>query len=122
MSQFLPFLVLVMMASCSTTKSQERRQLAWESWKGRSTEELRKHPYFKTLPVKKLQNQSDIETWVYHDQSRFQSDSYCQSLGGCQGMQVFNCNSAFSVKHHKILALEQTGTCPGTGVIKPKDM
>ena len=61
----------------------------------------------------KIINNQGLETWIFKDQTPFQSSAYCQSLGGCQGMTIYNCESAFSVKDDEILGFEQSGICPG---------
>lgn len=110
--------ILSILFSCSSTEKQ--KELAWESWINQSVKELDKHPYFKNLPLKKIKHDNGIETWLYRDQSRFQSDSYCQSLGGCQGMPIYNCDNAFSIQDGIILGFEQNGSCPGPKVIQPR--
>lgn len=117
MKTILLIMILFSLFSCSST--QDQKELARESWKGRSTKELGKHPYFKHLPIKKVKHEYGLETWIFRDQSRFQSDSYCQSLGGCQGIPIYNCDNGFSIKDDVILGFEQTGSCPGPKVIAP---
>lgn len=114
--KFLSLLTLLLIYSCTSVK--ENKRLAWESWKGRTTEELAKHPYFKQLPVTKIQHKDGMETWILRDQTKFQTDAYCQSLGGCIGIPIYNCNNAFSVKAGIILGFEQSGSCPGPKTIQ----
>jgi hypothetical protein len=109
------FLVLV---SCSSGKIAKKQHAAWETWKGEPVAKLDEHPYFKLLKVKKIKNTSGIETWLYRDQSRFQSDSYCMSIGGCIGMPIYNCDNIFSVQENVILGFEQKGSCPGLKTIE----
>ena len=109
----LTFFILI---SCAS--SDEKRKIAWESWKGKTTKEIEKHPYFQRLPIQKVRNTSGLETWVFRDQGRFQSDSYCQSIGGCLGMPIYNCDNAFSIKDNIVLGYEQNGTCPPVKVIE----
>ena len=104
--------------SCSTRKRDEKQAAAWSEWQGKSADEIRKHSYFKNLPLKKLKNQSGIETWILRDQTRFQTNAYCSSLGGCTGIPTYNCNNVFSVKENVILDFEQSGSCPGTKTIE----
>lgn len=109
-------LTLLFLIACAST--DEKRKVVWESWKGKTAKKLEKHPYFKHLPVQKVKHTSGLETWVFRDQSRFQSDSYCQSIGGCLGMPIYNCDNAFSIKNNIILGYEQNGTCPPVKVIE----
>ena len=118
MRSHLYITLVVIVMSCST--SEEKRLATWESWKGLSTSEIGKHPYFKHLKVTKIRNEKGPETWIYKDQTPFPTSAYCGSLGGCQGRPIYNCESAFSVENEKILGLEQTGTCPGPGTIEAK--
>jgi hypothetical protein len=111
----LPLLTLL---SCSSIKTEKKQNAAWDAWKGRPTSKLDEHPYFKHLKVKKIKNSSDIETWIFRDQSRFQTDSYCISIGGCIGMPIYNCDNVFSVKDNIILGFEQKGGCPGVKTIE----
>jgi hypothetical protein len=118
----LPLLLLFLfIASCSTPrKGEEKRMLAQEDWKGHNVADLKDHPYFKFLPVKKIPHEDGIETWVLKDQSKFQTGAYCQTLGGCMGMPQYNCDNAFSVKNDVILGYEQSGGCPGASTIEPR--
>lgn len=101
----------LLLAACSTT-TQEQREVALESWKGHTVEDLKKHSYFRDLPVNKKKHPEGTETWIFRDQSRYQTSAYCQSLGGCMGLPYYNCDSAFSIKDGVILAYQQNGTCP----------
>lgn len=112
----LPLLLLTGF-SC-TSVNRDEKILAWEEWKGRPVAALEEHPYFKTLPVSKIKHEDGLETWVLRDQARFQTDAYCQSLGGCIGMPTYNCDNAFSVKDGLILGYEQNGSCPGLKTIE----
>ncbi len=117
----LPLLILILItASCSSRKAVEKRLLAQEDWKGRNVSELKEHPYFQHLPITKIPHEDGIETWVLRDQSKFQTDAYCQSLGGCMGMPQYNCDNAFSVKDNVILGFDQSGGCPGPSTIEPR--
>lgn len=89
-----------------------------EEWKGHSTDELMSHPYFRTLKVMKNEHDQGIETWIFRDQTRYQSSAYCQSLGGCMGLPYYNCDTAFSVQQGKILTAEQNGSCPPGNTIE----
>lgn len=111
-----PLLILAI-TSC-TSINQDDKIRAWEAWKGQPVSALEKHPYFRTLPVTKVKHEDGLETWVLKDQGRYQTSAYCQSLGGCLGMPTFFCDSAFSVKDHVILGLEQNGTCPALKTIE----
>lgn len=113
---FFFILPTLLLPSCAANK--KKRALAWEDWKGRSTSELKEHPYFKILPITKKTHDDGNETWLLRDQSRFQSDAYCQSLGGCIGLPTYNCDNIFSVKNDLILGFEQKGSCPGTKTIE----
>ena len=103
--------------SCARV-NQEKKVLAWEDWKGLPTSAISKNDYLKSLPVTKVKHEDGLETWVLRDQSRFQTDAYCQSLGGCMGMPTYNCDNAFSVKNDIILDFEQNGSCPGVKTIE----
>lgn len=118
MKNVLMLAIVSLLLSCSSTENQKK--VAWESWISRPVKEIEKHPYFRNLPVKKIKHANGIETWLYRDQSRFQSDSYCQSLGGCQGLPIYNCDNAFSIQDGIILGFEQNGSCPGPKVILPR--
>lgn len=112
-------LLLLLVVSCSSSKKRdEKKAEAWTEWKGKSIDEIKKHPYFKILPYTKIQNESGIETWIFRDQTKFQTDAYCSSIGGCIGVPSFNCNNVFSVKRNLILDFEQKGSCPGVKTIK----
>lgn len=123
MTQLLLLSITLLFFSCSTT-TKEERDIALESWKGHSVEDLKKHSYFRELPVNKKKHQDGSETWILRDQSRYQTSAYCQSLGGCMGMPYYNCDNAFSIKDGIIQAFEQNGTCPPIKTIyapeKPK--
>jgi hypothetical protein len=106
---------MVTLISCS---SKEQKIKAQTEWEGVSVSKIDEHPYFKNLPVSKVTNKSGIETWILKDQSKFQTDAYCQSLGGCLGMPIYNCNNIFSVKDNIILDFEQKGSCPGIKTIR----
>lgn len=115
----LTILILVfILVSCSSRKSDEKRALAWTQWKGKSVNEIDKNPYFKNLRTTKIKNKSGIETWILRDQTQYQTDAYCSSLGGCTGMPTYNCNNVFSVKDNVILDFVQDGTCPGVKTIE----
>lgn len=116
---FTTILLLVTTACSSPQKQEEKRTLALEDWKGHNVSELEEHRYFKFLPLKKIPHDGGIETWVYKDQSKFQTGAYCQSLGGCMGMPQYNCENIFSVKDGVILGFEQDGGCPGASTIEP---
>ena len=109
---------LIFIAACSNVN--EKRNAAWKAWEGKSTDEIKNHAYFKNLDRKKIEHKNEIETWIYKDQTPIQTSAYCQSLGGCQGMPIYNCDNAFSVKDHVIIGFEQVGTCPGPKVIRPE--
>ena len=112
MQQLITPLLLLLLFSCAG-KSQKQKLISFENWKGHSVKELDDHPYFKHLPLKKVKHSDDFQIWIYRDQSRFQSDTYCMSLGGCVGIPIYNCDHAFSVKDGVIIGFEQNGTCPG---------
>lgn len=110
---YTTLLALILLAGCSTTKMKEKQAKSWESWKGRPVSEIDTHPYFKNLKVKnKVKHDDGLETWVFKDQTPLQTGAYCQSLGGCMGMPIYNCESAFSIQNDTVLGFEQTGTCP----------
>lgn len=111
---------IVSLVSCSTRKMEEKRIMAMESWKGRNVSELSEHRYFKTLERRKVPHDDGVENWIFKHQTKFQSDAYCQSLGGCMGMPQYNCEFAFSVKNNIIQGMDQTGGCPGTSTIEPE--
>lgn len=110
--------LLLLFYSCS---SQEKKQLKMDEWEGIKTSALEEHPYFKNLPLNKIKNKSGIETWVFRDQTRFQTDAYCQGIGGCLGLPTYNCNNIFSVQNEIILDFEQKGSCPGAKTIEIKN-
>lgn len=112
-------LFTLILASCSTRKMEEKRMLAQDAWKGRNVSELTTHRYFKTLDLRKVPHEAGTETWIFKHQTKFQTDAYCQSLGGCMGMPQYNCEYAFSVKENVIQGMEETGGCPGTSTIEP---
>lgn len=114
---YIKYFSFFLLLSCAS-RSDEKRVLVWEEWKGHAVEELKTHPYFKHLPIKKIIHPQGLQTWLLRDQSRFQSDSYCQSLGGCIGMPIYNCDNAFSVKEDVIMGFEQSGSCPGLKTIE----
>lgn len=121
MRHFFWILISLTLVSCArnpVSKFKEDQKVAWEAWKGLPTKTIEKNPYFKHLPVSKVKHPDGLETWLYRDQSRFQSDSYCQSLGGCIGMPIYNCDNVFSVKDDVILGFEQNGGCPGFKTIE----
>jgi hypothetical protein len=111
-----PFL-LISHLSCTSVKKDEKI-LAWEEWKGRRVSALERHPYFKNLPITKMKHENGRETWLLRDQSRFQTDAYCQALGGCIGLPNYNCDNAFSVEDGIIVTFEQSGSCPGVKTIE----
>lgn len=114
----VPLLVsLIVLFACSS-KPTKNPALVREEWKGHTTKELEDHPYFKSLPLNKRKHEENLETWIYRDQSHYQSSAYCQSLGGCMGMPFYNCDSAFSVKNGIILGFEQNGSCPPVSTIE----
>lgn len=88
-------------------------------WEGRDVSEIEEHKYFKHLPRKIVKNKSGIDTWIYRDQTRYHTDAYCQSLGGCISIPTYNCLNAFSVQDNTILDFDQEGTCPGINTIRP---
>lgn len=105
--------LLLVTVSCSSSKLREKQVKAWETWKGRPVSEVDEHPYFKNIKVKKkVKHEDGLETWVFKDQTPVQTSAYCQSLGGCISMPIYNCESAFSIQNGMVLGLEQTGTCP----------
>lgn len=112
------FLGILLLSSCSTTEDRVR---AWEAWKGRPVSDISRSPYFRGLKVTKIKHEDHLETWIYKDQTPFQTDAYCQSLGGCIGMPIYNCNNAFSIKNDQIVDFEQKGSCPGPKTIRPID-
>lgn len=115
----LPYpMLLFLVMNCSTQR--ENLILAQESWKGLDAAKIEKHPYFKNLKVIKLKNDRGPETWIYKDQSPVPTNAYCDSLGGCEGLTFYNCESAFSVKDGRILGLEQTGVCPGPKTMRAR--
>jgi hypothetical protein len=116
MTKRFTLLLLFLITSCANR--EKKKELILESWIGRPVEKLKSHPYFKNLPMKKIQHEGGIETWMYRDQTRFQTDAYCQSLGGCIGLPTYNCDHAFSVKDGKILGYDQNGNCPGASTVK----
>lgn len=109
------FFLLITLSSCT---SREKTVHALESWKGLNVSEIDKHPYFKNLKVIKVKHEKSPDTWIYKDQTPFQTGAYCQSLGGCLGMPSYNCENAFSVENDVIIDLERKGTCPGPRVIE----
>lgn len=111
-------IALSLLFSCSSRKREEEKAEAWKEWQGKSVSAIKEHAYFKHLPLKKIKNESGIETWILKDQTRFQTDAYCSSLGGCLGMPTYNCNNVFSVKNNVILDFEQNGSCPGAKTIE----
>lgn len=117
MSTLFKLLILFTFTTC-TTISEEEKFAAWEEWEGLSTYTLEEHPYFKNLPLTKIKNAQGPETWIFKDESRFQTKAYCDSLGGCIGMPTYNCSNAFSVEKGVILGFEQTGSCPGIKTIE----
>jgi hypothetical protein len=112
-------LIMTLYVSCSTPGRDEKRLRAWSKWKARTTTEIKEHPYFEHLTPKIINHDNKIQTWVFLDQSKFQSDSYCQSIGGCRGIPVYNCENAFSIKNDLVLGFEQRGVCPGIKTIEP---
>lgn len=111
-------LILPILFACA---GQEKKQQALNKWEGVKVSELKDHPYFKNLPMNKVKNQSGIETWILRDQTRYQTDAYCQGLGGCLGMPTYNCNNIFIVQNDVILDFEQNGSCPGPKTIEIKN-
>ena len=118
MSAYLYIIFALLVMACST--SEEKKIIAWESWKGLSVSEIEKHPYFEHLKVTKIKNEKGPETWIYKDQTPFPTSAYCSSLGGCQGRSFYNCENAFSVENGIILGFLQTGNCPGIKTIEVK--
>lgn len=92
--------------SCARV-DHDKKVLSWEDWKGLPVNSILENPYLKQLPITKVKHEDGLETWLLRDQSRFQTDAYCQSLGGCMGMPMYNCDNVFSVKENVILAFEQ---------------
>jgi hypothetical protein len=120
MIKFPLILIFVIASSCSSQKeAQHKRALVKESWTGHPISELMEHPYFKDLLVKKVPHDNGIETWVFRQQTKFQTGAYCQSLGGCMGMPQYSCDNTFSVKKDVVIGFEQTGSCPGPSTIEP---
>lgn len=117
----LPLLLIFIFTACSSYKKEveHKRSLVLERWKGHDISELMEHPYFKDLSIKKVTHEDGIETWVFRQQTKFQTGAYCQSLGGCMGMPQYSCDNTFSVKNDVILGYEQTGGCPDTSTIEP---
>jgi hypothetical protein len=106
----LSFLLLL---SCSTKKLREKQLKSWESWNGRNVSEIEEHPYFKNIRHRKqIKHDDGSETWLFKDQTPVQTGAYCQSLGGCTGMPIYNCENAFSIKDGIVQGFEQKGTCP----------
>ena len=114
--KLIPFLFLLIISAC--THFKKKQISAQESWKGHSTNELKNHSYFQNLPIKKKINNDDTQTWLLRDRSKYQSKAYCQSLGGCMGLQAYNCDNIFTVKDEIILSFEQKGSCPGPKTIE----
>lgn len=115
LSHFIFFLLL----ACSSVTPEDRETIL-EQWKGHETKELNEHFYFKNLPRNTIKHADGRETWIYRDQSTYQSAAYCQSLGGCMGIPFYNCDTAFSIKDGIILGAEQNGACPPIATIKIK--
>jgi len=108
--------LLIILLSCSHVK--EKRQNAWSKWKGLSTENIKTHPYFKNLKLKKISHSDGRETWIYKDQSPIQTKAYCQSLGGCI-IGTFDCENIFIINNDQIQNFEQRGSCPSLNDTKP---
>jgi hypothetical protein len=113
---YILLILPILLTSCASRQKEEK--VAWEAWRGHRVEEVLSHSYFRTLPLKKIQH-DETETWIFRHQSKFQTDAYCQSLGGCMGMPYFNCDNAFSIKNKVVLDFEQKGSCPDLKLIKP---
>jgi hypothetical protein len=117
MRNVLKALLLLLIFSCSTSKKKEE---ALSEWKGKPSSDLYSHPYFGTLPHEKITHKNGPDTWIFKDQSKYQTDAYCSSLGGCIGLPTYNCLNSFSIEKGKIIGVQQDGSCPGESTIKYK--
>lgn len=119
MRQTLIFLLLATLggACSSRTDTEEAHELA--RWNGKPLKELLDHPYFKHLPKKETIHQDGSKTILFTDQSKFQTDAYCQSLGGCIGLPNYLCQHVVKHKNDLITGIEQLGTCPGATTTSP---
>lgn len=111
-------LLLLILSAC-TSLNHDKKVLVWERWKGLPISALDKHDYFKKLPVTKISHADGNETWLFRDQTKYQTGAFCQSMGGCTGIPFYSCDNNFSVKDGFILSLEQSGSCPGLKTIEP---
>ena len=109
--------LVTFLLACSTSTPKDKK-IALEDWNGHTTEELMSHPYFRTLGLTKKSHKNGTETWIFRDQSRYQSSAYCQSLGGCMGIPIYQCDTAFSIEGNKILTAQQSGSCPPAKTIE----
>jgi hypothetical protein len=109
---------LFFLSSCSQLTKKEH--LARKSWNNRSIQEISQHPYFKNLPIRKTIMSDGYEKWLLQEEPRYQTKSYCNSLGGCLGIPSYDCESVFIVKDEIIVSLDQRGNCPSAQTIENK--
>lgn len=117
MRQILLLALLGFTACSSRTDTEEAHELA--RWNGKSIKELREHSYFRNLPQKESEQQDGSKTIIFTNQTKFQTDAYCQSLGGCIGLPTYNCQHVVKYKNDIVTGIEQLGTCPGTSTTSP---
>lgn len=96
-------LIFLLILACSSTPEYEELG----SWLGKTPHDLNAHPYFKGLPST---IRGDI--YFFEDQTRPHSAAYCASLGGCEGLPIWDCQYLFQVKENRIIEARMTGTCP----------
>ena len=115
---FFLFITLLSLLSCrSKSPTEETHEM--QKWVGKSVSVLQKHPYFKNLPTKHFNHEGEAKSVLFTNQSKFQTGAYCQSLGGCIGLPVYNCQHVVKYKNDIITGIEETGTCPEAATIGP---
>jgi hypothetical protein len=112
--------LLLLLFLCSCTQIKKKEQLAQKSWNKHSIHEISQHPYFKNLSIHKTILRNGDEKWLLKDAPRYQSKSYCDSLGGCMGIPTYDCESVFTVRSDTIVSLEQKGNCPSAQTVEIK--
>lgn len=73
--------------------------------------ELEQQSYFQTLPYKDKQEKDHAIVRTYTRKGKFPSKAYCQSLGGCEGIDGGDCYHLFTIRNEIVRSYRQKGNC-----------
>ncbi len=82
-----------------------------QQWKGKTLSELEQQSYFQTLPHKDKEGKDDAIVRTYTRRGKFQTKAYCQSLGGCDGIDSGDCYHVFTIRKGIVRSYKQQGNC-----------